>query len=515
MVLIASRAIGNAGTMEIHDDGSLITMRIRSSDGSTFSGGIPYRVYVDGAWHPSPSGWWYVGYPSGSPWVTVWSDHRHAAQWVEFAIGDTGTWGFGDGYRALGAGIVRPLPNAPTDLVVTRVSDAQHTLNWNRNSTYTSVVVQRRANDGSWQQVGVASGDAFTFTDTTTGANSKYTYRVAGVAASGQSAWSDPATVYTTPAAPTGVSAARSGDDIVVTASGVPPWATVFDIEDDSSVIASAVSLPFVHVAPNPAVPHQYRVRGVIGAVAGVWSGLSNVVQLISPPLAPAGLTPNGGVAPSDGDVLFKWTHNPVDSSPQSAYELRLRVPAGAWTTLTGTTSSQRAVALAVGAHEWQVRTKGAHPDWSVWSPVATFNVIDRPGVAILQPDGTWDSSILPLQWSWFQAQSRPQSAWQVELVNSLSAVVESRSGSGADTAVTFTTRLTEGDWTVRVRAATGDVWSVWASETFEVAFDPPAPPVLDGRWEETMGGVVLTVGSGTPGVAVLDGGAWFAEFVR
>lgn len=511
MALIASRSIGTAGTMEIHDDGSTVLMRIRSSDPATFSGSVPIRVYAHGSW----GGWFNVNYPGGSPWVTVWSGSIVTAQWVEFAVGDTGTQGLGDGYRPLGVSVVRALPVAPIDLIITRVSDAQHTLNWSRQSTYTSVVVQRQANDGPWQQVGIASGNAFTFTDTTTGPNAKYTYRVAGRAASGQSAWSAPATAYTTPAAPTGVSAARSGDDIVVSASGLPPYATVFDIEDDSSVIASAVSLPYTHVGPNPAVPHQYRVRGVIGAVIGSWSALSNVVQLISPPLAPAGLNPNGGVAPSDEDVVFKWVHNPVDSSPQSAYELRHRVPGGAWTTLSGTTSQQRSVSLPVGAVEWQVRTKGAHPDWSAWSPVATFNVIDRPGVAVLQPVGDWDASILTAQWSWFQAQPRPQSAWQVELIDPLSAVVETRSGSGADDSVTFTTRLIEGEWTVRVRAATGDVWSVWTSESFTVTFDPPAPPVLDGQWDESQGGVILTVGSGTPGVAVLDGGAWYAEFAR
>ena len=60
------------------------------------------------------------------------------------------------------------------------------------------------------------------------------------------------------------------------------------------------------------------------------YSAYSNTVQLLSAPNPPTGLTPNGPVRPVDEPVLFQWTHNPVDSSSQTAYELRHRVPGGA-----------------------------------------------------------------------------------------------------------------------------------------------------------------------------------------
>lgn len=427
----------------------------------------------------------------------------------------TREWGgvFADNasYGELGNGIISgfyvtppTIPLPLSNLTVARVSDSQQTLSWTRNSTNSGVVVQRRADGGAWQEIGRPSGNVASFTDTTTTADHKYEYRVAALAAAGQAAFSNVASVFTSPAAPTGVSATRSGMDIVVTASGVPQHATAYDVEDSGTIVATGVQLPWTHVGPSAASPHTYKVRGTIGALLGAWSAVSNTVQLITKPNPPVNLSPNGGVAASDSPVRLSFTHNPVDSSAQTAYELRHRVPSGAWTTLSGTTASYRDVTLPVGDREWQVRTKGAHADFSDWSAIATVSVINRPGVAVTQPGSGWDASILTVEWSYLQAQGRPQSAWELELLDAQNQVVEARNGSGATAEFTFTTRLTEGSWTVRARAATGTVWSGWASQMLTVAFDPPATPVVSGVWDETVGGVSMQVGTGDPAVPVV-----------
>lgn len=510
VVVDYSVGTGSAGRLIIHDSGTTVEFLIRCDDPATNVGTLRWSGVVNGV---SVSG--AVGWPSGGGTRRVggpWTVSR--TQSVSFTMQATGTMGLG-GPATVKATISRPVPNAPTGVAITRVSDSQQTLNWLRQSTYTSVVIQRSTNDGAWQQVGVASGNAFTFTDKSTASNRRYRYRVAGVAASGQSAWSAPsAYVYTTPSAPTGIKAVRAGDNITVSASGLPPYYTGFDVRDGSTVIASNVSLPYTHVNPDPAVPHVYTVQAYISlnSLYSAWSSPSNTVQLISPPNAPTGLTPNGAVWASDEDAVFRWAHNAVDSSPQSAFELQYRVDGGVWTPVTGTTAEQVAVALPVGAVDWQVRTKGSHPDFSPWSAVASFEVIDRPGVAVVQPADAWDASILVVEWTWFQAQGRPQSGWQFELLDAANQVVESRNGSGSSGALQANTRLTEGTWTVRVRAASGEVWSLWATETFTVTFDPPAEPVLSGVWDESQGGVGLAVASEEFGVAVLDGGVWYAE---
>lgn len=405
-------------------------------------------------------------------------------------------------------------PSAPTGLAVARVSDSQHTLTWSNPQAATTVVVQRSTGDGAWQTLATLTGNLTTFTDKSTVPNQQYAYRVQLRNPSTGSAWSSTVTVYTTPDAPTGIAAVRDGGNIIVSASGVPPYATGFDVRDGSTVIASNVALPYTHVSVDPAVPHTYTVRAVRtspSALASAWSSPSNTVQLLTAPNAPTGLSPNGSVRASDQTVPFKWSHNAVDASAQSAYELRYRLDGGAWVTLTGTTSTTRSVAIGVASVEWQVRTKGAHPDFSAWSAVASFTVVDRPGVAIVQPADVWDASILILQWTWFQAQGRPQSAWKVELRSAGGIVVETRSGAGATSSLQLNTRLTEGEWTVRAQAATGEVWSAWASETFIVTFTPPAEPVLSGVWDESQGGVQLAIAGEQFGVAVLEGGAWYA----
>ncbi len=124
----------------------------------------------------------------------------------------------------------------PSAFTATRVSDAQINLAWTRNSTYSAVVVQRRTDEGEWIQIARPTGNVAAYTDTTTVAGHRYDYRVAGVGGSGQSAFTAPASVFTSPSAPTGVSAARDGSDIVVSAGTVPAYVDEFDVRDGSTV---------------------------------------------------------------------------------------------------------------------------------------------------------------------------------------------------------------------------------------------------------------------------------------
>ncbi|MCE0510841.1 fibronectin type III domain-containing protein [Microbacterium sp. KKR3/1] len=513
---MVDKSVGTAGTLRVSDDGSTVRYYVLCSDPSTNVG--TYRYAINGTNYT-------IYLPAGFGSKLLGSRTYTASGTTSLSQQATGTLGLG-GAESMTVSITRALPAAPSGLSVARVSDTQHTLTWTRNATYTSVVVQRVTDNGPWQQIGVPTGNAFTFTDTTTVAGKKYNYRVAGKTPAGQSGWSNVDTVYTTPDAPTGVSASRTGDDIVVSVSGRPAWVSSYDVRDGATVVATGVLMPWTHVSPNPATPHTYTVRAEVDSLTGAYSEPSNTVQLLAAPNAPTGLDPNGSVRPDDADVRFAWVHNPVDSSAQTAYEVRYRVVGSpTWTTVSGATDEYRDLALAVGDWEWGARTKGSHPDWSPWSSTATLSVIDRPGVAITQPETEWDASTLTVEWSWLQVQGRPQSVWELELLDGNGDTVEVRSGSGASTSFTLSTRLTEGDWTVRVRAATGEVWSDWAAQAFTVAFDPPAAPSIAGTWDEAEGGVQLTVSPGdgeefAPTVFVIversiDEGATWESFVE
>ena len=403
-----------------------------------------------------------------------------------------------------------PRPNAPSGLSAVRNSDSQITLTWSRNSTYTSVIVQRSTGNGTWTQVGRPSGNAFTFVDRTVKPNERYYYRVYGVNAGGTSPVSGTAgPVYTTPRIPSRITATRVAAGIRVNAEegGRPPYAASYDIMDGSTLVASNVALPWTHANPSPTA-HVYKVRARIGSLASGWSVASNVVEIAAPPKAPTNLSPNGQVVSKLAVLLLSWRHNPVDASEQTVRQLQWRkAGTSAWTVLTAvSTDSESATFVSSeatfgeGDIEWQVRTKGQHADYSPWSATATFTLTSPPSVSITSPVDPWDQARALVAWDYSQDLGRPQSSWEAELYDGNDLLVARRTGTGSTSSVTFPDMLTDDEtYTVRSRAATGTLWSSWDSFTFTVSFVPPALPNISGEWSEDTGAVTLSVGAGDP----------------
>lgn len=410
----------------------------------------------------------------------------------------------------------------PTNLLVNRVSDSRIDLSWGRVGTYTSVNVQVQADSGSgFSTIGTytASGNANSYASTGRIANRRYRFRVRGRTSGGASPWTSWSTiVYTTPATPSAPSAARSGNNIRVSLGGTTSlFGTHFDVQDDATgtIVGSAIprgSFPWTHSNPNQTVRHRYRIRarraqystGGTVLTSG-YSSWSSWVELQSPPSAPTGLSPNGGSVELDAAVTLRWSHNPVDSSDQSQYELRHRLGStGSWTTLTGTTASTRSVTFEEpGLHQWQVRTRGAHPDWSPWSATANLTAVTAPSVGLVTPDGeSWMLPTMQVEWEFTQDDGLPQQGWRVELFNTdtddAESLVESREGSTSASSVTLNTRLVrDGHYRVQVSVQSNGVWSEPVDQAFQVTFIPPSPPVIGGEWDEETGSVGLTVVDG------------------
>lgn len=467
--------------------------------------------YINGTWSKS----WWGGWGSGSAGQTYNMSPNQSILLVSssfsVALSDSAQYiGFGAqanhffGSSSASVDVYIPPRYAltPTALGAAWVSDSQINLTWTRNSTYSSVVVQRQTDDGLWQQVAAPVGNLATYSDTTTATDRKYAYRVAGVGGSGQSAWSDPVTINTSPAAPVGATATREGLTVKVSATTVPPYATSFDVRRNGTQVAAGVSLPWTDTAPGAGTV-SYTIRGKLttqGTVlTGDWSEASNSVTIIAKPNQPTNLKPTGIVAV--GATSLSWLHNPVDTSTQTTYELRWNVGGGAWTTLSGTIASTRDVTLPVGAVMWQVRTKGSHADFSDWSAVSTLTVINLPTAAINVPGPTHTQPVLTVTWGYAQAQSQPQSAWRVFLRTPSGEQIEYREGAGASNSVTLNTLLSNTvSYVVQVQVAAGGVWSTVTSQAFTVGFIPPDNPLLHAVWSEDTGSVTVTFDVGEDG---------------
>lgn len=404
-----------------------------------------------------------------------------------------------DGYLSIDP--IAPL--APSSLSVKRVTDDRTDLAWIKNAAYTGYTIRRIMNEAAATTVGAPGGSSVTWADLSTQIDSRYRYQIAGrvgTKASPYTGWTG--WLYTTPAAPTGVSATRAGTDIEVSIDGFPKYATHFDIYDNDVLVASAVpraEFPWIHSAPSAADPHTYEITASVESggtdsvtLTSARSEPSNTVQLVAKPNPPTNLSPNGAVV-EVGETDFKWLHNPVDSSPQTAYEIRYR-DGTEWTTLSGTTATSHTEDLTVGLYSWQARTKGAHAEWSEWSPIATIEVIDTPVVSIVSPvDGEYLEASLTVEWSFFQTQGKPQSSWRVALLED-GEVLEQRTGTGATTSVALTSRLEDAHtYTVEVHAATGSLWAT-ASTTIQTSFIPPSPASFVGVWSEMKGAVEISI---------------------
>lgn len=468
---------------------------------------------------------------SATSYTDTGTSAGHYYQWRVVAANGSGA------AASAATSIVYSEPLAPTGVTVSRTSDTTHTVSWTRTATtaapYTSQRVQRWDNAAqTWSTIATVSAGATSYTDTTTVTNRAYAYRVQALNASGVGTSAGSAIVYTSPAAPSSCSAVKSGVNILVSWVGAPAYGD-YQLEVYESANGGAWTLlatvaagtpTYTHAAPSASVTHQYRVRykTTAGPQGTLYSGYASsaVVQLAAPPSAPTNLGP-GGVAVAGEAVTLTWRHNPVDTSPQSKYQVRRRKQGSStWVegsqVSTSSASSSVTPSSAWGAvdgetWEWQVRTWGQHADPSPWSATSSLTLSSRPTVAIADLDGaTVEASLVTVGWGYYQAEASAQAAWTVELWSG-GVCRETRSGAGAATSVAMTTVLPDGStWTVRARVQSAlGLWSAWDEATFGVDYAEPPVPSLSATWDPETASVTLAVDTSAP-----EGGEVAAESV-
>lgn len=512
--------------------------QIKNTSGSTFTGGTSWSVETWGR-----SGVFQI---NGAQTVTLMNettsiqlnsngDARTVPQTL--TMGATGTSGLG-GPTALTTRITLPRitqkPAAPTRPVPTRVSDTRHTITWSRRSTsiapYGTQQIQRGVfSGGSWgsyRTIATLGKNYYgpgsnSYTDRTTRDNRVYRYRIRVINRAGEAISSTSINSYTTPAAPSSLTATKmSGGDIRLRVS---PEITYNNYETELrystnggsswTPLATLNNGIYTYTWENPpSVPSViFDARTVIDSKGSVGDGLtsarkvSNAVILTTPPAAPTSLSPNGSVYDAGNDREFSWSYNTLDSSEQSAYEMRYRTTGiwtvGEWVT-TGKVESEETKLVIPGgtlengnSYQWEVRTWGAHADPGPFSASAVVTASETPSVFITFPEDVLDTSRLTATWEYFDPEGTSQSQWQARLYQE-SVPLEERAGSGSTASVAFTATLEDSlEYQVQVRVRDGSgLWSEWDQKTFTTDFPLPPTPEISVEWQVDTGFAMVTI---------------------
>ncbi len=420
-------------------------------------------------------------------------------------------------------------PAAATGFTSTRVSDAQANLAWTDNPTSTAPIdnigVWRRDNLTAQAMIAALAGTAASYSDTGLVADRRYEHLIASANSSGatNSAWS--ASIYTTPAAPSSVSATLTGSDIVVSitpassyaaecqyvithgtvSGGVTTW-------DASPLATTGVGVTtYTDVAPGGAT-HIYKAAAKAPSTLTGTATVSNSVPLASTPNAPTGQAvtstrQSGSVIDAAVAATLTWVHNPTDSSAQTQYEVQYRVDGGAWVS-SGTvvsTISSRTIAAGTWADEhtveWQVRTWGVYATASPWSTTATITTAAIPVVSVSSAP-TCTTSTMTATGGYTSSGSHAQAAGRWSLRTMTGETLETVTVTGASLSYTFASTVANGVSYVQAFQAQDSLglWSVESTATVAVSYAPPSTPTLAVTFDPTTGAVVGTITNPAPG---------------
>ena len=498
-------------------------------------GGTRRRSWSGGYDFPSGHGTGYtIGLGSGSYFLPVTGDGTGSLA-VAFAFDDSGSLGAGSGSGTYTLPSILEAPNAPTAITSSYVSDSQASVGWTNNYPSNGAPVtnnlRESINGGAFaQSLSIAATSSV---DASTAVNRKTIFQVNAENDTGVSAWSasSPA-VFTTPAAPTDVAAAKDASlNIVVSltphvaftehehvivhgtvSGGVTAW-------DGSPLTALAAGTStYTHTAPDSGSLHVYKISARNTDTGALTSAevVSNTVQLLAAPNKPT-LPALGPFVDKAKAFIPAWVHNPVDTTPQKAYELGYSTDGGStWSTtgkITSTTSAKTFaastyaadVALTVRVSTWGEATSGGRETTgaSSWSDLATVTFKTRPVVTVTAPAdaGTYTRSALTVALGFSQAESATFVNATIKLYDATPALLETllsttRASTLMDTAVDDGVSYSV---TVTVIDSNGLV-SDEAESDFSVAYTLPVPAVVTATYLPDIGWTQLGLTIASPG---------------
>lgn len=426
------------------------------------------------------------------------------------------------------------IPGTPTAVAGSVVSDSQVTVSWAQSSASngqpTSNTIRRSINGGAFADVVTIAPS--TSSTLAAAENQKLVYQVRAANSAGSSADStSSAAVYTSPAAPSGVSAAKD-TGLNIDVSWTPNVAfsehehvVEFSTNGGSTWTALATvaagTSTFKHMSPNAALVHVYRVRArnTSGGLTSSWVQ-SNSVQLLTAPNAPT-LPAFASFADKAADFIVAWSHNPVDTTAQTAYEVQFSTNGGSsWSGTGKVTSTLSArtvaantyaadVAVTVRVRTWgQATTGGADGTGaSAWSTTRTVTFKTRPVATIISPvdASTWAEAELRVGLGFAQAEDGTFVSATLQLKQGSTVLETIQSTTLAST--TFATEVQDGEsYTVTATVTSSHgITSTLVDTDFSVAYTLPVAATVTVVYLPESGIAQLEVVIPTAGMSEED----------
>ena len=290
-----------------------------------------------------------------------------ASVYATMSMGATGTSGVGGPSEVSGSIDLTTLvavPGVPTGVAGTRVSDTQIDLAWTNhypsNGVPTATDVQVSVDDAAFA-VQATLGNVSS-ASVTAASNQKRVYQVRQRNGAGASAWSaSSAPVYTTPAAPTGVSVARTSDTShTISWTNPAKWADTVVVQRQvdggawADLVTTLAGTATSYVDATTSANHSYswRVQTKRGSLASAYA--TSAVTYTTP------AAPTGAVLTrtSDTSHTVTWANHGAYTATNA---VERQTDGGSWVTLTTTlaaTATSYTDTSTVANHRYAYRVR-------------------------------------------------------------------------------------------------------------------------------------------------------------
>lgn len=383
--------------------------------------------------------------------------------------------------------------------------------------------VQLSRNGGSYFTLGTTSGTSWLTSQAKV--NGRYRCRARAENSSGHSDWAYSSYWETKPAAPSNVTAVKTGlGEVTVNWTNNAPYADEILVRHyqggvDQGLIAtlSGSSTTYLVSGLDSSEMHRFSVAAKTKAGKDFTSDAttSNTVQLDAPPNAPTSLLPNGVAKNADQPISLGWVYNSADSSLQTGYEIGYRLQGTSSWTIVSETSAASSHTLAAGTltngevYEWKARTRAQHPDWGLWSATALLPCSTPPAVTILSPaDGdVLGSNQVAVEWAYLDEEGDPQQRAEITL---------SRDGTVAST-VQITDpairqavlpHVLENNAAYQLSVVAVDAAGLYSQPDTVVittVFTPPPDPLVDVTWATDRAAAEIIISNPSGAVDAVD----------